>query len=186
VSIFPFVFLKKFLPVGWLSESSSEDATNPNPKASQPAPSSSQPIASSSDITLEDFASMSVHDIPMASPISESEPSPTQNKINYLLTHSFPINLSYPHPHLEHIFPQFRDHLQAPLKCLTAFFILCPQYQLTDDHMVSSYFCRAEISETDMREIQGVSKNHIEQLKDEKVPKGRVFCSYHSWVSGRP
>lgn len=149
------------------------------------------PVASSSklteDQTLQDLARMSVDDSQAHEPAFEPTPAcdPEEGsipqKIQYLRAHQFPVNLGFPFPHLEKIFP--RGQQRSP-RCLTAFFILCPAYQMTEDHLVSSYFCQAEISQKDLREIEKASPKHIKVIKpkDRRVGRGKVYCSYHSWV----
>jgi hypothetical protein len=71
-------------------------------------------------------------------------------------------------------------------KILKAVFILCPQYVIAEDHMVSSYFCRKELSEKEIRPIEMASPSHIKVLEGDDVPgpipQGHFYCSYHSWV----
>jgi hypothetical protein len=137
---------------------------------------------------LESLAAMSVDDLNAlvtSPPAAEGPVCETDEELNYLLAHKFEVNLVYPYPRLEGLFPQMTQHKEAPPKRLTAVFILCPAYKMTDDHMRSSYFGRAEISERDMWKIQKVSPDHITQLDptDKEVAEGKVLCSYHSWVS---
>jgi hypothetical protein len=119
-------------------------------------------------------------------PVPVADLSPTRIKLDYLEAHQFPLSLGYPFPRLGDIFPQLGRHKQGLQRRLRAFFVLCPQYRMTEDHLQSSYFTQAEIDEQDRREIEDASdtQSHIMVIKGKqgKVPKGRVYCSYHSWV----
>lgn len=170
--------------------SSGQNAVASSSSAGQnlvPSFSGENPVQSSS-LGQNPNTSLSFTPTPSMPPLNSPAPQPEEDsstikgEVTYLQQLNFQTLLNYPYPRLDGLFPQMRGYRQDPVRCLQAFFVLCPQYELTREYVGSTYFTEGEIDEADEAEIRACSPSHIKRVQKEASP-GKVVCAYHTWVS---